>query len=710
MAYDPVLDRQMFQNRDTKSRGMDASDTTYDTTTSDLKSRREQAAALIEASKKKFDPSNFQTLSEQERPEVFRPVAVNMPAPQQTESTAQRMQQMAAQGVQQPVQQQPVQMAIGGLAHFTKGGYIAGSAYGPYDASKALAELGLANNPLENGANDYGLPSYSVTPTVDDFNTLGNRFKKIKSDVQGIGSLKEPTKDKIEPTVTPASSPQKEPTPSIYELLDPDPTNWSDADINDVAMRVSRQSEGGAGKATTRAGRALQGIMGLPTSSSADDIANSLRAEREMAIQGGKNATSDKIPDILDTQAKKQAIEAATPIPGALETSTEEDVAAAQEARSSALAKAESERTGQLANVAGGSGDYMSKVPNTGIASIPPTISDAQTAGGSGDYMSNAPSSGIADLRQATGTPQGSLDAMDAGQPITSATGTPQGSLDAMAPSAPSAPSAPGPSSDAATKALDAYNTAKTESTNTPSDTSGGLTMEDIKARRNQERQDNFNLALMQAGLAIAGGKSSNALTNIGEGGVSGVQAFTKGEQESRTLERERTADLRAIQQMKNEQAYRQATLGLTATSQAQTAAYQQGTLAQQKAALNQSLDEFNQNLDLKKQEFANNIQVAVTNRDATLAKTTSEQITSQLNNLETARARIASNVQLNIMAPEEAKIQLQRFDRAEAELKAQANALRSRVGSTLGISLSPQEAGADTSGWKYLGASTGAK
>ena len=686
MAYDPVLDRQMFQNRDTKSRVMDASDTTYDTTTSDLKSRREQAAALIEASKKKFDPSNFQTLSEQERPEVFRPVAVNMPAPQQTESTAQRMQQMAAQGVQQPVQQQPVQMAIGGLAAFARGGQpIYGYAGG--------------NLVTENGP---------VTPTVDDFNTLGNRFKKIKSDVQGIGSLKEPTEDKIEPTVTPVSSPVKEPTPSIYELLDPDPSNWSDADINDVAMRVSRQSEGGAGKATTRAGRALQGIVGLPTSSSADDIANSLRAEREMAIQGGKNATSDKIPDILDTQAKKQAIEAATPIPGAFEPSTEEDVAAAQEARSSALARAESERTGQLANVAGGSGDYMSKVPS-GIASAAPSpsISEAQTAGGSGDYMTNAPS-GIAGLPQATGTPQGSLDAAEMAQRPTSATGTPQGSLDAMAPAA---PSAPGPKADAA---LDAYNASKTSAPSatmpSSSDTTGGLTLEDIKARRNQERQDNFNLALMQAGLAIAGGKSSNALTNIGEGGVSGVQAFTKGEQESRTLERERTADLRAIQQMKNEQAYRQATLGLTATSQAQTAAYQQGTLAQQKAALNQSLDEFNQNLDLKKQEFANNIQVAVTNRDATLAKTTSEQITSQLNNLETARARIASNVQLNIMAPEEAKIQRQRFDRDEAELKAQANALRSRVGSTLGISLSPQEAGADTSGWKYLGASTGAK
>jgi hypothetical protein len=69
-------------------------------------------------------------------------------------------------------------------------------------------------------------------------------------------------------------------------------------------------------------------------------------------------------------------------------------------------------------------------------------------------------------------------------------------------------------------------------------------------------------MALMQAGLAIAGGKSSNALTNIGEGGMQGVQMFAKGEQESRVLERERMADMRALQQMKNEQLYRQATLG----------------------------------------------------------------------------------------------------------------------------------------------------
>ena len=124
-TYDPVLDRPMFQSRDTKGRGIASAainDTHTDMTSDDLKSRREQAAALIDQAKKKFDPSNFQTLNEQERPEVFRPVAVNMPASQQTADTAQRMQQMAAQGVQQPVQEQPVQMAIGGLAAFARGG------------------------------------------------------------------------------------------------------------------------------------------------------------------------------------------------------------------------------------------------------------------------------------------------------------------------------------------------------------------------------------------------------------------------------------------------------------------------------------------------------------------------------------------------------------------------------------------------------------
>jgi len=102
MAYDPVLDREMVRP---KSKGLDSLRESDDP---EVRARREQALAMMEAAKQKFDPANYQTLSEQNRPGVFRPVAVNMPAQQQTADTAMRMQQMASQGVR------PVAMANGG--------------------------------------------------------------------------------------------------------------------------------------------------------------------------------------------------------------------------------------------------------------------------------------------------------------------------------------------------------------------------------------------------------------------------------------------------------------------------------------------------------------------------------------------------------------------------------------------------------------------
>lgn len=60
----------------------------------------------------------------------------------------------------------------------------------------------------------------------------------------------------------------------------------------------------------------------------------------------------------------------------------------------------------------------------------------------------------------------------------------------------------------------------------------------DIKAERQAKaeaaRQENIWLALMQAGLAIAGGKSSNAITNIGQGGQAGLASFMALEQQRR--------------------------------------------------------------------------------------------------------------------------------------------------------------------------------
>jgi hypothetical protein len=142
-----------------------------------------------------------------------------------------------------------------------------------------------------------------------------------------------------------------------------------------------------------------------------------------------------------------------------------------------------------LAQVAGGSGDYMSKV-------LSPTP-DAQVAGGSGDYMSKV----------------------------------------------------------GATRA---------EETSTPPPAERKLTeLEQIKADRKAEKERNFYLGLMQAGLAVAAGKSPDALQNIAQGGISGLQSYAGLEADSRKAEREDMAALRAQQQDEATAAYRDATLGL---------------------------------------------------------------------------------------------------------------------------------------------------
>lgn len=64
-------------------------------------------------------------------------------------------------------------------------------------------------------------------------------------------------------------------------------------------------------------------------------------------------------------------------------------------------------------------------------------------------------------------------------------------------------------------------------------------TLEGIKAERARERAENINLSLIQAGLAMAAGTSSNAMTNIGQGGISGLKAFGEAETESRRAQRE---------------------------------------------------------------------------------------------------------------------------------------------------------------------------
>ena len=87
--------------------------------------------------------------------------------------------------------------------------------------------------------------------------------------------------------------------------------------------------------------------------------------------------------------------------------------------------------------------------------------------------------------------------------------------------------------------------------------------LEQIKADRKAEKERNFYLGLMQAGLAVAAGKSPDALQNIAQGGISGLQSYAGLEADSRKAEREDMAALRAQQQDDATALYREATLGL---------------------------------------------------------------------------------------------------------------------------------------------------
>lgn len=84
------------------------------------------------------------------------------------------------------------------------------------------------------------------------------------------------------------------------------------------------------------------------------------------------------------------------------------------------------------------------------------------------------------------------------------------------------------------------------------------LTLEGIRAERARSAEDkrqNALLALMQAGLAMAGGTSPNAVANIAAGGQSGIASFANMErarrEEQAALRREETSLLLAREQMR---------------------------------------------------------------------------------------------------------------------------------------------------------------
>jgi hypothetical protein len=489
-----VLDRDMFRP---KSRGLAGIDDTQ--TTDDLKARREQAMAMIEAAKQKFDPKNFQTLTEQERPQVFRPVAVNMPAPQQTADTAMRMQQMAAQGVR------PVGMAEGGL-YIEEGSRLKREGYSPYERSQMLAQLGLANHIYNSDlvrAPDYNVGEIQPTVSPDDTNSslspdekYFDRLAKLRARMREIEEM-----------------PVRKSKPSILS------TN-----IGEEVAKVGRTIADEEGKFTL------------------DKLKERAREDKTPSSKEG-NFAQVKLPqpyiqDVLDDKTRREQA-----APDKRDYAGERDYI--RRVSEDALAR---EQAAPDKRDYAGEREYAQRIAEDqaarqqGLPSI--LIDDKRDYAGERAY--NKEQAGLAALEaaQRENAPDkrdyaGERAYREARDPdILAGRKAPISAGKGVASLAPNQAASPATTSPSPTQA--------TQDQAKPTEEVGPMTMQGIRAERARQREENINLALIQAGLAIAGGKSSNALTNIGEGAQTGIRQFAEQEAESRKGMRE---DIRSLQE-----------------------------------------------------------------------------------------------------------------------------------------------------------------
>lgn len=498
---DPVLQRDMFRSRKKDIEGAGIATVPSDVNEEGYNRRVEEAKSLFEQARVKQDPSNFQTLSEQEKPGVFRPIqSASAQAPQQ--NVQQQMAQMQAMGFR------PVGMADGGyVKHFREGGVN------------------------------------TISPTISPANSAGS-----------------------DTSLTPISD-------SPYSGLGSDPSQWSDADIENYASGIASMA---SPSELTRKIRTMKNIRDQARVNKSVTKEREITSEKEFPPVTPRTPMPEEEKAVIRRKTEQPDLPPVTDFP--------EETSAAQVAGGSGsyLSKVDEAIGIPSAQVAGGSGDYMSKLSSgTGI-------SDAQVAGGSGDYMSKVPS-GIA----------------------------------APAP----APLPVSPATEASkSNVFDTYST----------------NLEQIKADRAAQRRENIGLALVQAGLAISGGTSPNALTNIGQGGISGLQAFAQGERESRTDYRQAMQDLRAEQAAKRDEAYRQRAIGLQEAAQKfKTETEFPETLRQRESAVKVSelsviardkADITNQIRDTKRQmkDISNNMMLPEADKKAQL-----EALQAELNDLQ---------------------------------------------------------------------------
>jgi hypothetical protein len=296
---------------------------------------------------------------------------------------------------------------------------------------------------------------------------------------------------------------------SLDNIEGPPPSEWTDEDIQSMANDIFA-TESAEGKTPFR--RGIQSLFGgEPTSR--ESILDYLTRQRDMA----RNEAGAE-----EERRRKAIIE--NPVPSIFTEVSSEEYGAAKERQRKAL-EGTSEET-------------------PGVRSIEPAKEEAAPEVDTAE-MEREARRGVGLSTRPSGIE--ALDETEARREFLRG----KALSDMEQPAAPAAPVSPKEEADKS-NVFDSYST----------------NLEKIKADRAAQRQENINLSLIQAGLAIAGGSSPNALANIGAGGISGLQAFGQAEKESRVDYRQAMQELRSEQERARDEAFRREGLDLQKSAQ----------------------------------------------------------------------------------------------------------------------------------------------
>ena len=486
MAQDPVLQREMFNPRDRSAKGSGITSMVDDGSSGMTREERLQMAKdmLAEAQMKQNPEYYFKTLAQGDRPAMTRPVASSAPPPaMQPMPAMQQMAQMQAAGVR------PVGMADGGIVRrgFQEGGFntiyptIDRRSLSPEDVEaieKAqAAEFNLRTFDPENDPKNLMTdPDTGQTPEEKEDLRLAMKGKVPYDQYQLEGGLNDAvTYNRPEDPSTWTPDFKEAMIDKIYKDRKAERATV-DPSFQSYVKELTREDI--AKEITSKA--ADINLSQRNTYAKKDADARE-RAMSNVAMGEGRDYAGDRLGDTL-VRAADDRVEKAQ-----------------QKGRLEASSMETSRREEGLASLGRIAEDQALR-----DQAMPDKRDYAQGREGLASLGRIAEDKALRD--------QAMPDKRDYAQERKAAT----------------IPGVPG-----AGVAKDQAGAGGGAAAQEPAKYSATTTLESIKSERAKEREDNFNMALIQAGLAMMGGKSSNALANIGEGGMQGIKQFSEQERES---------------------------------------------------------------------------------------------------------------------------------------------------------------------------------